>query len=147
MPSQHTRTPTHTSCVYGPCFVCVMRMLHGRVSCFKFMNMNEQEHELELEQHKNLNINLYLNTRFTSYSHAAPSPFSLRARVRTSMDATMSCFIDSAVAAYVCACVLFGSFFSRMQASPSNNGQTLRGFPELPDRFTLCGRDSSSTCE
>lgn len=60
---------------------------------------------------KNLNINLYLNTRFTSYSHAAPSPFSLRARVRTSMDATMSCFIDSAVAAYVCACVLFGSFF------------------------------------
>lgn len=29
-----------------------MRMLHGRVSCFKCMNMNEQEHELELEQHK-----------------------------------------------------------------------------------------------
>lgn len=70
-------------------------------SCFMCLNMNDQGHELEHQ------VNCVLTP---------PSPFSFRARMRASMDATMSCFTNSAVAAYVRACVFVVSRFR--QAHP-----------------------------
>jgi len=143
MACSNTRTQTYTACVYGPCFVCVMRItfVRGHVvhvsscacswSCFMCLNMNDQEHELELEHQVNCVL-------------TPPSPFSFRARMRASMDATMSCFTNSAVAAYVCACVFV---VSRLQASAPDYCQTLRGLSEHPDRSALCGRDTCSTSE